>query len=59
MRHRHLFENKYCTGCHCTTRHEVKDLTFACQRCGVVKYPVRSRVTIRIAELGAHKTNCA
>ncbi len=41
MRHRHLFENRYCNGCQCTTRHEVKDATFACLRCGVVKYPSR------------------
>jgi hypothetical protein len=41
MKHRHQYENKYCGGCKCTTRHEVKETTFACLRCGVVKYPVR------------------
>lgn len=39
---RHPFENRYCNGCACTTRHEVKQTTFACLRCGAIKYPTRS-----------------
>ena len=42
MRHRHPFENRYCTGCQCTTRHEVKETTYSCLRCGAIKYPVRA-----------------
>lgn len=38
---RHPFENRYCNGCQCTTRHEVKETTFACLRCGVLKHPTR------------------
>ena len=41
MRQRHPFENRYCNGCQCTTRHEVRIATFACLRCGVIKYPTR------------------
>lgn len=41
MRRRHPYENKYCNGCQCTTRHEVKETTYSCLRCGVIKYPVR------------------
>ena len=44
MRHRHPYENRYCSGCQCTTRHEVKETAYACLRCGVVKYPAM-RVT--------------
>jgi len=39
MRQSTPYENRYCTGCQCTTRHEVKDVTLSCLRCGVVKYP--------------------
>lgn len=39
MRQSTPYENRYCTGCQCTTRHEVKDSAYSCQRCGVVKYP--------------------
>ena len=39
MRHKHPYENRYCNTCQCTTRHEVKDITFGCLRCGVIKYP--------------------
>lgn len=46
MKRRHPFENRYCTGCQCTTRHEVKETTYSCLRCGAVKYPV-VRVIIR------------
>lgn len=49
MRHSHPFENKYCTGCQCTTRHEVKEATFACLRCGVTKYPSKFRPAIRLS----------
>lgn len=45
MRHRHPYENRYCNTCQCTTRHEVKETTYACVRCGVVKYPTRVRVS--------------
>jgi hypothetical protein len=45
MRHRHPYDNRYCNGCHCTTRHEVKETTYACLRCGVVKYP--SRIVVK------------
>lgn len=38
-RHRHPFENRYCNGCQCTTRHEVKETSFSCLRCGAIKYP--------------------
>jgi len=38
---RHPYENRYCNACQCTTRHEAKETTFSCQRCGVVKYPTR------------------
>jgi transcription elongation factor Elf1 len=40
MRHRHPFENKYCGKCQRTTRHDVKEATFSCSRCGAVKYLV-------------------
>lgn len=54
MRHRHPFENRYCTGCGCTTRHEVKEVTFDCLRCGAVKYPVARVVRIdRLVEAPA------
>lgn|GEM_PF-2283206 len=60
MRQRHPFENRYCTGCQCTTRHEVKDLTFSCLRCGVVKYPARYREPIRLPQhLAVVKACCA
>jgi hypothetical protein len=39
MRHKHPYENRYCNTCQCTTRHEVKDIAYACLRCGVIKYP--------------------
>ena len=39
MRHKHPYENRYCNTCQCTTRHEVKDITYGCLRCGVIKYP--------------------
>ncbi|HEX2645505.1 MAG TPA: hypothetical protein VHU81_21070 [Thermoanaerobaculia bacterium] len=42
MRHRHPYENRYCTGCQCTTRHEVKETCYACLRCGAIKYPVKA-----------------
>ena len=41
MRTRHPYENRYCNGCQCTTRHEVKETLYACLRCGVTKYPSR------------------
>ena len=61
MRHSHPFENKYCTGCQCTTRHEVKETTFSCLRCGAVKYPSKFRsATIRLPhEVLAVKACCA
>jgi hypothetical protein len=43
MRHRHPYENRYCNGCQCTTRHEVKEVNYACLRCGTIKYP--SKIT--------------
>lgn len=46
MKHSHPFENKYCTGCQSTTRHEVKDKTFSCLRCGAVKYPIAVRMPV-------------
>ena len=59
MRQRHPFENRYCTGCQCTTRHEVKETTFSCLRCGVVKYPYR-REAIRLPQVSiAPKVCCA
>lgn len=42
MHHRHPFENRYCSGCQCTTRHVVKEVTYCCLRCGVVKYPTHT-----------------
>ncbi len=60
MRHSHPFENKYCTGCQCTTRHEVKETTFACQRCGVTKYPSKFRSDVRIShDVHSAKAICA
>lgn len=55
MRHRHLFENRYCTGCQCTTRHEARTEQFLCLRCGVVKYPAAriSKPTLRTIPLSA------
>jgi uncharacterized paraquat-inducible protein A len=41
MRNRHPYENRYCNGCQCTTRHEVKETSYACLRCGVMKHPTR------------------
>jgi len=41
---RQPFENRYCNGCQCTTRHEAKETTFSCLRCGVVKYIVNAVV---------------
>ena len=40
-RHRHAYENRYCNPCQCTTRHEVKETSYACLRCGTVKHPTR------------------
>lgn len=34
-------ENRYCPRCEQTTRHDIQGNSFACQRCGSVKYPVR------------------
>jgi len=45
--HRHPFENRYCNGCHCTTRHEVKETAFACLKCGIVKYPSKVSKTVQ------------
>ncbi len=60
MRQRHPFENKYCTGCQCTTRHEVKEATFSCLRCGAVKYPSKFRLSINLAhEAHTAKACCA
>jgi hypothetical protein len=60
MRQRHPFENKYCTGCQCTTRHEVKESTFSCLRCGAVKYPSKIREALRISsDVTALKVYCA
>jgi hypothetical protein len=61
MRLRHPFENRYCTGCQCTTRHEVKDVTYSCLRCGVIKYPSKTREVTRVpADLtAAVKVCCA
>lgn len=39
-------ENRYCNGCQCTTRHEVKEASYACLRCGVVKHPTRLIISI-------------
>lgn len=38
---RQPFEPRYCNRCKQTTRHEVKETSFACLRCGVIKHPVR------------------
>lgn len=32
-------ENRYCNLCRQTTRHEVKQDSHACLRCGTLKYP--------------------
>ena len=54
MRHRHPYENRYCGGCQCTTRHEVKETTFSCLRCGVVKFPIRIvKPTLTVTSLSA------
>jgi len=34
-------ENRYCATCAKTTSHEVQGVTYACLRCGVIKYAVR------------------
>jgi hypothetical protein len=39
MRHKQAYDNRYCNSCQCTTRHEAKELAFACLRCGIMKYP--------------------
>lgn len=39
MRKKQTFENRYCTQCRQTTRHEVKADAHACLRCGTNKYP--------------------
>jgi transcription elongation factor Elf1 len=48
MTRRHSHENRYCNGCRITTRHEVKETTFSCLRCGQVKYP--TRLVVAVAE---------
>jgi len=58
MRHSHPFENRYCTGCQCTTKHEVKEVTFTCQRCGVLKYPSKFRATISLTHEAQRPAAC-
>ena len=41
MRSRHPFENRYCAPCKQTTKHQVKDSQFICQRCGSIKRLVK------------------
>lgn len=38
---RHLFENRYCNGCQCTTKHENRVENTICIRCGVLKFPIK------------------
>jgi hypothetical protein len=56
------FDNRYCSGCQCTTRHEIKEEIFSCLRCGAIKYPSKSRETFRLRSempLMLMKVNCA
>lgn len=34
-------ENRYCATCAKTTSHSVQGVTYACLRCGVIKFAVR------------------
>ena len=47
MRHRHPYENRYCNGCQCTTRHEVKETVYSCLKCGTLKYPSKVNKTVQ------------
>lgn len=53
MTHRHPYENRYCNGCQCTTRHSVAVTTYSCLRCGVVKYPVRAVIVKPVVQFAA------
>lgn len=61
MRQSTPYENRYCTGCQCTTRHEVKEIAYNCLRCGVVKYPSSQKEpAIRITNAAAFRSaHCA
>lgn len=51
MRQSTAYDNRYCTGCACTTRHEVQEQIYACLRCGGVKYPSNMKEMLRVTAL--------
>ena len=51
MRQCTAYDNRYCTGCACTTRHEVQEQIYACLRCGGVKYPSNMKEMTRASAL--------
>ena len=54
------YENRYCSGCQCTTRHEIKDVALSCLRCGAEKFPSKFKEALRISTVAAFpKANCA
>jgi uncharacterized paraquat-inducible protein A len=43
-------ENRYCPGCHQTSRHDRVGESLACPRCGSVKYPPAQLTLQRLPE---------